>query len=195
MIISVDYYQKVQLPSVDVVREKIDRFEENGIRTADGEFHELDIIVLATGFVASSFMRPMNVVGRDGIELNKLWERRPSAYLAVSIPDFPNFFMLNGPSAPFGNLSSIAVAEYQMNLVMKLLEVISSGNARQISVSREAMATYNSELIAATKGTVWASGCSSWYLDPDGVPTIWPYTLERFMEETAEPDLEKFEQA
>ncbi|RVT94174.1 flavin-containing monooxygenase [Sphingomonas crocodyli] len=195
MIISMDYYEKVQLPAVEVVREKIDRFEANGIRTADGEFHELDIIVLATGFKASSFMRPMNVVGRDGVELNKLWDKRPSAYLAVSIPDFPNFFMLNGPSAPFGNLSSIAVAEYQMMLVMKLLEVISSGNARQISVSREAMATYNSELIAATKGTVWASGCSSWYLDPDGVPTIWPYTLERFMEETSEPKLDAFERA
>jgi cation diffusion facilitator CzcD-associated flavoprotein CzcO len=193
MIISVDYYQKVQLPSVEVVREKIDRIEANGIRTADDVLHELDIIVLATGFKASAFMRPMNVVGRGGIELNKLWDKRPSAYLAVSIPDFPNLFMLNGPSAPFGNLSSIAVAEYQMNLVMKLLELVGTGKAREVSVSRDAMAAYNQELIAATKGTVWASGCSSWYLDPDGVPTIWPYTLERFETETSSPDLDKFE--
>lgn len=193
MIISMDYYEKVQLPAVEVVREKIERFEAAGIRTADGVLHELDIIVLATGFKAAAFMRPMNVVGRGGVELNKLWERRPSAYLAVSIPDFPNLFMLNGPSAPFGNLSSIAVAEYQMNLVMSLLNLVATGKARQISVSRDAMAEYNQKLIAASKGTVWASGCSSWYLDPDGIPTIWPYSLDQFVEATSSPRLEDFE--
>ena len=193
MIMSPDYYQKVQLQTVEVVRDVIDRIEENGIRTADGVLHELDVIVFATGFKASAFMRPMNVVGRGGVELNRLWERRPSAYLAVSIPDFPNFFMLNGPSAPFGNLSSIAVAEYQMTLVAQLLDLVRTGSARQVSVSPEAMAAYNQHLIAATKGTVWASGCSSWYLDPDGVPTIWPYSLERFIEATATPKLEDFD--
>ena len=117
--------------------------------------------LFATGFNASVFMRPMNFVGRGGVELNKLWERRPSAYLAVSTPDFPNVFLLNGPSAPSGNLSSIPFAEYQMNLVMRLLDLIGHGKARQVSASRAAIADYDQNLIAATKGTVWASGCSS----------------------------------
>jgi cation diffusion facilitator CzcD-associated flavoprotein CzcO len=193
MIMSPDYYQKVQLPSVEVVRTPIERFEPTGIRTTDGELHEIDVVVLATGFQAANFMRPMNVVSRTGTSLNALWGRRPSAYLAVSIPDFPNFFMLNGPSAPFGNLSSIAVAEYQMALVMRLLDMLGSGEARQISVSQQAMEDYNRELIEASKSTVWASGCNSWYLDPDGVPTIWPYSLDRFIEETATPKLDRFE--
>jgi cation diffusion facilitator CzcD-associated flavoprotein CzcO len=193
MIVSTDYFDKIQLPTVNVVREKIAKLERTGIRTADDVLHEFDVIVFATGFKTSNFMRPMNVVGRDGMELNTLWERRPSAYLAVSIPGFPNLFMLNGPSAPFGNLSSIAVAEYQMSLVMKLIDVLRSGRARQVSVSREAMATYNENLKAATRGTVWASGCASWYLDADGIPMIWPYSIDRFIEETAAPRLEHFE--
>ena len=62
--------------------------------------HELDVLVLATGFHADAFMRPMNIIGRDGRTLDDAWSERPNAYLSISIPDFPNFFMLNGPNGP-----------------------------------------------------------------------------------------------
>ena len=76
--------------------------------------HELDVLVLATGFKADAFMRPMRspaatADARRGME-------RPEAYLSVSIPDFPNFFMLNGPNGPVGNFSLIEVAELQFAL-------------------------------------------------------------------------------
>ena len=194
LINSPDYYQKVQLPGVEVVVDRILGCEPEGLRTAD-KLYPLDVLVLATGFKADAFMRPMNVVGRGGVELNHVWERRPSAYLAVSIPDFPNLFLLNGPSAPFGNFSAIATAEAQMGYVLQLLDLLRAGDASQVSVRPAAMQAYNDALIEATKGTIWTSGCSSWYLDADGVPTIWPWSFDAFVERTARPDLADFDLA
>lgn len=102
LIYSPDYYEKIQHPNAELVTEQIECIETAGVRTADGRLHELDLLVLATGFRADQFMRPMNVVGRGGVQLNDVWARRPCAYLAVSIPEFPNFFMLNGPHRPGG---------------------------------------------------------------------------------------------
>lgn len=62
---------------------------------------------MATGFVADSFIRPTTVLGRDCINLDDVWSNHPIAYLSISIPEFPNFFMLNGPNGPVGNFSLI----------------------------------------------------------------------------------------
>jgi cation diffusion facilitator CzcD-associated flavoprotein CzcO len=193
LIMSPDYYRKVQLPGVEVVVDKIDRIEPAGIRTIDGTLHEIDTLVFATGFHAQNFMRPMNVVGRNGTRLNDLWDHRPSAYLAIAVPDLPNFFLLNGPSAPFGNFSNIEVVERQMNFVMQMLDLLRAGEARGITVKRDAMARYDDELIEAVKGTIWSTGCSSWYLDADGIPTIWPFTFDDFIERTSNPRREDLE--
>jgi cation diffusion facilitator CzcD-associated flavoprotein CzcO len=159
-----------------MVREKIACVGEDGVQTVDGVLHGLDVLVLTTGFKADAFMRPMNGVGRDGLDLDALWTRRPSAYLAVSVPGFPNLFLLNGPSAPFGNFSAIDTAERQMEYVLHLLDLIRSGGAREVSVAPQAMARYDAAIRAAAKATIWPAGCTSWYLDADGVPTIWPWT-------------------
>ena len=195
MIMSPDYYQKVQTPGVEVVREAIAAVEPEGVRTRDGRLHPLDVLVLATGFKADHFMRPMKVIGRGGADLETLWLRRPSAYLALSVPDFPNLFLVNGPSAPFGNYSSIGVAEEQVDYILKLLDMTWSAGAREVSVRREVMADYDAQVKEAAKGTIFASGCSSWYLDADGVPSIWPWTYDHFKARMARPDVTQFELA
>ena len=97
--------------------------EERGGVTAVRQLHELDVLVLATGFRADRFMRPMQVIGRGGARLDELWAQRPVAYLSVSIPGFPNFFMLNGPNGPVGNFSLIEVAELQLAYILQLVEL------------------------------------------------------------------------
>ena len=115
LIMSHDFYPAISKPNADVVTDAIERFEAKGIRTADGELHELDVVVLATGFKVDAFVRPMDVIGRDGKLLDEIWEKGPTAYLAISVPDVPNFFMLNGPNGPVGNFSLIDVAEVEMD--------------------------------------------------------------------------------
>ena len=135
----------------------------------------------------------MKVVGRGGVRLNDVWAKRPSAYLAVSMPDFPNFFMLNGPTGPVGNFSLIDIAEQPLNYIFQLIDAAQAGGFREIAVTREAMADYDERRIERAKGTIFASGCKSWYLDSEGVPSIWPWTFDEFREQMAAPDLLSYE--
>ena len=173
--------------------EGIECIEKSGVRTRDGKLHELDVLVLATGFRVDRFMRPMQVIGRNGTDLEDVWEDAPSAYLAITIPAFPNLFMLNGPNGPVGNFSLIDVAEFQLSYIMQLVEQLRSGACREISASQEASERFDAERREAAKTTIWSSGCRSWYLDKHGVPMAWPWTFDRFRAEMAKPKLDHFE--
>lgn len=194
LIYSPDYYEKIQHPDVELVTEGIERIEANGVRTKDGRLHEVDVLVLATGFRADQFMRPMHIVGRGGVKLNDIWAKRPCAYLAVSMPDFPNLFMVNGPTGPVGNFSLIDIAERQVAYITQLIDQIRQGRCREISVTQEAMDVYEVKRIAAAKGTIFGSGCNSWYLDAEGVPASWPWSYDAFAQAMTEPDLAAYAQ-
>jgi cation diffusion facilitator CzcD-associated flavoprotein CzcO len=193
LIISPDFYQAVQRPNVEVVTEGIEVIEPRGVRTRDGKLSELDVLVLATGFRTDRFIRPTAVIGRDGLELSELWSKRPSAYYSVAIPQVPNFFLLNGPNSPVGNFSLIEVAELQMDYILQLVELLRTGGCRSLAPSESAAAHFEQVRSAATRNTVWTTGCRSWYLDDRGIPASWPWTMARFRSEMRAPDLSAFE--
>lgn len=193
LIISPDFYDAIQRPNTRLVTERIARVEPGGVRTVDGALHELDVLVLATGFRVDRFLRPIEVVGRGGVRLDDVWAERPSAYLAVSVPDFPNLFLLNGPNGPVGNFSLIDVAEAQFAYLLQLVDLLGSGRCREISASHAAAARFEAERVAAAQRTVWVTGCRSWYLDDRGVPAAWPWSFTRFREVMARPDLADYE--
>ncbi|MBI2802789.1 MAG: NAD(P)/FAD-dependent oxidoreductase [Gammaproteobacteria bacterium] len=194
LIFSPNFYAAIQHPNAEVVTSGIKCIEPGGIRTEDGKLHELDVLVMATGFVADSFIRPTTVLGRGGINLDDVWSDHPIAYLSISIPEFPNFFMLNGPNGPVGNFSLIQIAESQVSFVLQLIGQIRAGECREISANAKATADFESIRAAAAKKSIWATGCNSWYLDKNGVPASWPWTPSRFFEEMASPKLESFDQ-
>ena len=193
LIVSADFYQAIQQPNAQLVTEGIERIEPRGVRTHDGQLHELDVLVLATGFRADRFMRPTEVVGRDGQRLDDVWRQRPVAYLSVSIPGFPNLFMLNGPNGPVGNFSLIEVAELQTQYILQLVEPLRDGICREVAPTAAATAQFDTDRVAATRGTVWSTGCRSWYLDDRGIPASWPWTMDRFRQVMAKPDWAAFE--
>jgi cation diffusion facilitator CzcD-associated flavoprotein CzcO len=193
LIMSENFYDAIQRPNAKLITEAIDRLEKTGLRTCDGKLHELDVLILATGFRVDRFMRPMEVVGRDGTLLEDAWQEGPIAYMAISVPDFPNLFMLNGPNGPVGNFSLIDVAEMQFSYIMQLVEQVRSGSCNEVSASRAAMERFDAERKEAAKTTIWNSGCKSWYLDANGLPSAWPWTFDRFREEMDKPRLDDFE--
>ena len=193
LIISPNFYQSIQRPNARLIAERIRRIEPRGVRTADGELHELDVLVFATGFRVDRFLRPMEVIGRSGVRLDDVWAQRPFAYLAVSVPDFPNLFMLNGPNGPVGNFSLIDVAEAQFMYVLQLVDLLVRGRCREVSVSRQAMARFETERVEAARNTVWMTGCRSWYLDDRGVPAAWPWSFTRFRAAMARPVLDDYQ--
>jgi cation diffusion facilitator CzcD-associated flavoprotein CzcO len=193
LIISGEFYPAIEQRNAELVTEAIVRIEPGGVRTRDGRLHELDVLVLATGFRVDRFLRPIEVIGRDGTTLEKVWAERPNAYLSISIPHFPNLFLLNGPNGPVGNFSLITIAEMQLAYVLQLVAEIRTGHARELSASQDALARFSAEFDAAAKHTIWATGCRSWYLDSRGIPAVWPFTYQRFTEEMAKPKLEAYE--
>ena len=193
LVISPNFYDAIQRPNAELVTEGIERIEPGGIRTRDGRLHELDVLVLATGFETNAFTRPMMVTGRDGMSLGEMWAKRPNAYLSISVPGVPNFFMLNGPNGPVGNFSLIQVAELQFDYILQLIEELQTGRCREISATRAAMDAFEAERVDATKHTIWMTGCRSWYLDDRGIPASWPFSFARFREEMAAPRMDAFE--
>jgi cation diffusion facilitator CzcD-associated flavoprotein CzcO len=193
LVISPDFYQAIQKPNAELVTAGIERVEPAGIRTRDGRLHALDVLVLATGFRVDRFMRPMAIVGRDGVALEAVWRERPTAYLSISIPGFPNLFMLNGPNGPVGNFSLIEVAELQFAYVLQLIDLLRSGRCRAVSATPAATARFEHERTLAARNTVWMTGCRSWYLDDRGIPAAWPWSFDRFRAEMAAPRLEAYE--
>ena len=193
LIMSDNYYDAIQHPNTELVTDKITRIEPEGIRTADGKLHELDVLVISTGFKVDQFLRPIEVTGNNGITLEEAWKERPSAYLSVSIPEFPNLILLNGPNGPVGNFSLIDVADIQFAYFMKLVDHIKQGDFTQFSAKKEALDRTEADRVEATKKTVWVSGCDSWYLDDRGVPAAWPWSMKQFRATMAEPKMEDFD--
>jgi len=193
LVLSTNFYDAIQHPDSELVTAGIERVEPGGVRTRDGVLHELDVLVLATGFRVDRFLRPIEVVGRGGLRLEEAWEKRPLAYLSISIPEFPNLFMLNGPNGPVGNFSLISIAELQFAYILQLIEKLDGAGCREVSVRRDATLAFEAQRTEAARSTIWSSGCSSWYLDDRGIPSTWPWTYDRFCEEMAGPKLENFE--
>jgi cation diffusion facilitator CzcD-associated flavoprotein CzcO len=193
LVVSGEFYDAIQKPKAELVDSGIEAIEQRGIRTEDGRLHELDCIVLATGFNAHQFMRPMEIVGRDGATIGDVWKRKTPAYRSVALPGFPNLFMLIGPNSPVGNFSLVEVAELQLDFIIQLIRRAGAQGCSTIEVSQAATNAFNARLVEATKGTIWVTGCRSWYLDEDGVPAAWPWTLRRFREEMRAPDFSDFE--
>lgn len=188
-----DYYDAVKQPNVEVVNGVIDRVEKDGIRMSDGTFLEVDLIALATGFDTSMFLRPATVKGLGGFDLESFWDPDPKAYLSLTMPRFPNLFFLNGPNGPIGNFSLIEVAERQMTYIMHLIEALESTGAAAVQVTQEAYDAFNAKRRDAARNTIWATGCSSWYLASDGVPNVWPFKANFLISSFSKPDFGAYE--
>lgn len=192
LVMSAEFYPAMQRPGVELVTEAIERVEPAGIVTADGRRHDVDVIVFATGFDAHAYLRPMEVVGEDGVTLEEAWAGGPRAYRTVALPGFPNLFTMMGPHSPIGNHSLIAIAETQAEYIAQWVSRLRTGRVRAAAPTAEATDRFNAEMREAMPGTVWTTGCNSWYLGPDGVPELWPWTPGRHRALLREPELEHF---
>ncbi len=166
--------------------EGIDRIEPRGIVTQDGQLHELDVLVLATGFRAHQWGVDL-VVGADGRSLKEAWAQGERTYRSITIPGFPNFFMMCGPNSPIGNISVIDVSETQANYIVECLEKLANEQGKALVPKRSASEKFNTDLLEAMKDTLWVTGCASWYLDDEGIPVLWPWSARRFHQDMRHP--------
>eukprot|EP01065_Artemidia_motanka_P042361 TRINITY_DN5669_c1_g1_i1.p1 TRINITY_DN5669_c1_g1~~TRINITY_DN5669_c1_g1_i1.p1 ORF type:complete len:573 (+),score=141.12 TRINITY_DN5669_c1_g1_i1:58-1719(+) len=186
-----DYAGALLRSNVSVVTEGIEKLTETGIVSKDGKTHELDAIVLATGFDAQRFLLPLQVYGASGKSLQSSWTAPsgallPRSYYGITVPDFPNFFMMYGPATNLGSNSIIFMIECQMQHVCAVLErTLLSGRGVSV-VTEEAAARFHKEVTDRVKGTVFADeSCGNWYKNADGVVVNnWPSTTFEYMMRT-----------
>jgi cation diffusion facilitator CzcD-associated flavoprotein CzcO len=181
-----EWYPTLTKPNVELVTEGVDAVTPGGIRDASGVERAADVLVLATGFATHSFVAPMEIVGPGGRTLAQEWERVARAYLGLSVPGFPNMFLLYGPNTNGGTGSVIYTIEAGIGHVLAALRELERAEASRIEVRREAAERFDRELRAALEGTVWHTGCTSWYVDENGNdPSQWPWLWSTYRRRTA----------
>lgn len=188
-VVSSNYFRAVQQANVGVITDAIDRADETGITTIDGHHYDLDVIVLATGFHAHNYMRPMDLTGRDGIQIADAWRSGPHAFAMTAIPGFPNFFMILGPNSPIGSIQLQTVAEATSDYIVGWLRRYAEGKLDKIEISQAAAEQFNQEVRAALGPTVWNSGCNSWYFKEDGTVDLWPFDVKTVHRYLSTPDM------
>ncbi|MDT5017095.1 MAG: hypothetical protein QOD39_3255 [Mycobacterium sp.] len=174
-VLSASYYRALRARNAELVTAPIERITPRGIRTADGHEIDVDLLVLATGFQAHNYMRPMNLRGRDGLSIDDAWAKGPRAYRMTAIPGFPNFFTVLGPNSPTGSISLQYSAELTARYITQWLQRFRNGEIETVEVTDEATTNFNDGVTAALGPTVWNTGCNSWYLTDEGNVDLWPY--------------------
>lgn len=191
-VVSGSFYRAVQKPNVDVVNVGIDHVEPAGIVDSEGKLHELDLIVFATGFKAHNYMRPMNLVGRDGVTIDQAWNDGPRAYLMTALPGFPNLFTMLGPNSPVGSIPLHHAATRSARYIVDFVSRFAAGELDTVEVTQAATDRFNEAVRVGLEPTVWNTGCNSWYFKQDGTVDLWPFSRERLERELDAPTLADF---
>lgn len=174
ILLSSDYLKTMTKANVELVTEGISRVSADGIETNDGVQHPVDAIIYGTGFAATEFLAPMRITGRAGLDLNDAWQGGAQAYLGMSVPGFPNFFMLYGPNTNLGHNSIVYMLESQIAHVLRCYQALQTAQATRIEVDDTYYRHFNSKIQARLANSVW-QGCTSWYVDESGHnSTNWP---------------------
>ena len=180
ILISNEWYPALQLPQVELCTDRVVEVREHSVVTADGTEREVDTIVLGTGFAATDFLVPMRVTGRDGRDLHEQWAGGARAYLGTAVPGFPSFWTLYGPNTNLGHNSILFMIESQVAWVVQAVQQLQRG-AAWLDVRPEAAADFDDWVQARSQSTVFAGGCTSWYLTADGRNTQnWPASTLTF---------------
>ena len=178
--------------NVELVRTGIDHIESDAVVTDDGERYPADIIVYATGFRASKILWPMTVRGRDGEILAERWGERPSAYLGITVPGYPNFFCMYGPGTNLASGGSLIFhSECQMRYISECLELLIAGGHDCLEPREDKTVDWHERSQAEMRKMVWSqpSVKHSFYKNSMGeIHTLSPWRLVDYWTWTRDPD-------
>ncbi|NIH80315.1 flavin-containing monooxygenase [Amycolatopsis viridis] len=191
-LFSNDYYPALTRPNVTVATEKIVEILPTGVRTADGVVHEADVLVYGTGFHATDFLVPMTVRGRGGVELAKRWRDGAWAYLGMTVPGFPNLFLVYGPNTNLGGNSIVFMLESQARYIVQAVRALAGRPGTALDVKPEVAARFDTALQRRLARSVWTR-CASWYRTGTGrIVNNWPGTVTRYRRRTRTLDLRDY---
>jgi 4-hydroxyacetophenone monooxygenase len=182
--------------NVELVRTGIERVEKDAVVTEDGSRYPADVIVYATGFQANKILWPMTISGRGGEILSERWGERPSAYLGITVPGYPNLFCMYGPGTNLAHGGSLIFhSECQMRYITECLELLISGGHRCLEPREDKAADWHARSQAEMRKLVWSqpSVKHSFYKNKFGeVYVLSPWRLVDYWTWTREPNPDDF---
>lgn len=177
-----DYYPALTQPHVHLSTVDIESLDWSGVRTVDGVLHEADVLVYGTGFRTTDFLSTLPVRGPGG-ELSEVWSGGASAYLGMTVPGFPNMFLMYGPNTNLGSGSIVYMLERQARYLRQAVTLLASG-VSTLDVRPEVARRYDDEVQQRLAHTAW-TGCSSWYRAESGrVVNNWPGLVSEYHRRT-----------
>ena len=177
--------------NVELVTQPIERITATGIDTQDGEHRDFDVVIYGTGFTASEFLKTYQVKGRGGRELHDQWAGDARAYLGMTAPGFPNFFMIYGPNTNIVvNGSIIFFSECSVRYIVGCLELMAEREAQTLEVRQDVHDAFNEKVDAMNAKMAWgAPQVNSWYKNAKGrVSQNWPFPLVDYWTATLKPN-------
>jgi cation diffusion facilitator CzcD-associated flavoprotein CzcO len=195
VLLSNEYYPALTKENVEVVTEPIVSVRPHSIVTRDGAERPVDTIVLGTGFDVTGHGAAARTVGRNGTTLADAWAPRLAAYKGMTVPGFPNMFLMVGPNSGLGHSSIVFVIESQIAYVLSALDVMADRGIAAVDVTTAALRRWTEEIETRSAETVWTGGsCSSYYIDGAGHNVaLWPGTSWSYRQRTRKFDLDAYE--
>jgi cation diffusion facilitator CzcD-associated flavoprotein CzcO len=198
ILFSNDWYPALASPHVELVTDAVTDIVPDGLVTEDeisGETrrHEVDVIIYGTGFGATGFLQPMEVIGRGGADLQGRWAHGAAAYRGVAVPEFPNFFMLYGPNTNLGGNSIISMLEAQVGYIARLLGEMRRLDLDTVDVRADQAEEFATWVAEQSRTTAWVTDCHSWYTTEGHNTNNWPDLTFRYHKLMARPDLFAYE--
>lgn len=186
--ISNEYLRSFAAPNVELVPRAATEVREWSIVTAEGDEHEIDVLILGTGFHVLTTHPIAERITGERRSLSAYWAGQPRAYMGTSMPGFPNFFMMFGPN--IGTASGFVMAEAQLSYISRALRYARSGDVAKMVVTDEAQERFTARVDRALDGSTFVTGgCTSYYLDETGRPAlVWPWTMARMRRDLARFD-------
>jgi cation diffusion facilitator CzcD-associated flavoprotein CzcO len=186
VLLTSDWFPALRRANVDIVNTSIREVLSDAVVTDDGVRHPVDTIVFGTGFTATEFLAPMEVRGRGGIGLSEAWRDGAEAYLGITVPAFPNLFMLYGPNTNHGTGSALHLIETQAAYAADAARMLGASEAQRLEVRRDVHDAFQRELAGRLSDSVWAD-CSSWYVTESGrITNQWPGTQTEYRRRAAQ---------
>ncbi len=203
ILISNQYYTAFNRSNVSLETDGIVEIRQRSIVTRDAagaeHEHEVDALILGTGFVADPlhYMKDMPIRGIGGQKLLEAWAENAEAYLGMTVTGFPNLFMMVGPNTGLGHNSVVFMIEAQAKYIANALSELRERNGGElggaIEVKAETQRAFNEKIQKDLKGTVWQTGCNSWYLQGNGNNfTLWPKSTANYFLQTRRLDASAF---
>jgi 4-hydroxyacetophenone monooxygenase len=190
------WFRMLKRENVDLIVDPVSHISETGVVTKDGVEYPVDVLVFATGFNASKLLWPMEIRGRGGVSIREVWgEDDPRAYKGMTVPGFPNLFVIAGPNTILSHGgSAIFHTECQVTYILQAIREMIEGELASIEVREEVYSNYNEVVDGKLRNMVWSHrGVTSWYKNRHNRVTMTsPWRLVDFWALTHEFDLDEF---